>query len=76
MSQSSVSTEGLHTLISGCREAVLPYSVHASHSDLRHWWVSQAADVGEALQFLGKVIFVQDRVSSVLHHLERHRPED
>lgn len=36
----------------------------------------QAADVGKALQFLRKVIFVQDRVSSVLHHLQRHRPKD
>lgn len=36
----------------------------------------QAADVGEALQFLGKVIFVQDRVSAVLHHLQRHCPKD
>lgn len=37
---------------------------------------SQAADVGEALQLLGKVVFVQDRVRAVLHHLQRHRPED
>lgn len=36
----------------------------------------QAADVREALQLLGKVIFVQDRVSSVLHHLKRHCSED
>lgn len=28
----------------------------------------QAADIGKALQFLRKVIFVQDRVSTVLHH--------
>lgn len=36
----------------------------------------QAANIGEALQFLRKVIFVQDRVSSVLHHLQGHCPED
>lgn len=36
----------------------------------------QAADIGKALQFLRKVIFVQDRVSTVLHHFQRHGPKD
>lgn len=38
--------------------------------------VSQAADVGETLELLRKVVLVQHGVCSVLHHLERHRPKD
>lgn len=37
---------------------------------------SQAADIGKALQFLRKVIFIQNRVSTVLHHFQRHGPKD
>lgn len=37
---------------------------------------SQAADVGEALQFLRKVVFVEDGVSAVLHHFQGHGPKD
>ena len=33
---------------------------------------SQAADVGEALELLGEVVLVEDRVGPVLHHLQRH----
>lgn len=36
----------------------------------------QAANIGKALQFLRKVIFVQDGVGSVLHHFQGHGPED
>lgn len=36
----------------------------------------QAANIGKALQFLRKVIFVEDRVSTMLHHFERHGPKD
>lgn len=44
-----------------------------------HWGLShslQAADIGKALQFLRKVIFVQDGVSTMLHHFERHGPKN
>lgn len=33
---------------------------------------SQAADVGEALELLREVVFVQNRVCAVLHHLQGH----
>lgn len=36
----------------------------------------QAADIGKALQFLRKVIFIQNRISTVLHHFQRHGPKD
>lgn len=61
----------MRVLVGACS---LPLSKLSTQPHL--WRVSQAADVGEALQLLRKVVFVQDRVSSVLHHLKRHCPKD
>lgn len=33
---------------------------------------SEAADVGEALQLLWEIVFVEHRVCAVLHHLQGH----
>lgn len=35
----------------------------------------QAADVGETFQLLGKVVFVEDGVGAVFHHLQGHGAE-
>lgn len=37
---------------------------------------SQTADVGEALELLRKIVFVEHRVRTVFHHLQRHCTEN
>lgn len=73
------SSRGSSVFGGGLSQAGLPWMLQGLAGLLHSpgtWHASQAADVGKALQFLREVIFVEHGVSSVLHHLEGHRPED